>query len=455
MTAARTPGTTDPLALYREKVEEENKKRLADYGERIMSALRDGTDRLESVSHYEIVKELGEGGMGTVFLAEHVSEHDIRKPVAVKVLKDTYDEDAMKAFVGEARLLARLAQGTIVELLALESKELTIPGVKNPRTGMCAPAKRSKIYFMVQEYVNGPGFDRVLSAHRHKGLLMAPAMVGFVLNKTALALAEAHTLCDDRGANLNLVHRDISPSNILIMKRAGITKLADFGVARAFAETGGDGSHVVGKPRYMAPEQLDGFPEQVSDIWSLGVIGYEALTGYPPYRVIGETLREQARNLREQYTYPLRSPAEVLAVDPMEHFDVLVLSDIIMACLAQGPDERPTATAMSGRLEGEFLYAKGLGPTNKTLAAYLELLDCAVGEGEIIPPQGYAATAEARTICATLRTDTPVSVFRHRAVKTYRKEFLAALKAKVTNPCLKERAGADGAASVFAPQTAG
>jgi serine/threonine-protein kinase len=403
--------------------------------------LKKGEERLDSISHYALLHELGEGGMGTVFLADHVSEHNIRKRVAIKIIKESHDANAIQRLIEEARLLARLGQGTIVELLALESKELTTPGGRAPKTGAITPPRKQKLYFMVQEYVNGPSLEKVFKDHTGNKLLMAPAMVGFILNKSALALAEAHTLTDDFGANLNLVHRDISPGNILFMAKAGITKLADFGVAKAFADfTGGqtdEKKKIVGKPRYMAPEQLNGDATAASDIWSLGVIGYEALVGYAPYRVLGSTTQERVANLKAQHAFPLRSPAECLVPDAEEHFALQALSDIIMKCLSLDPADRPTALQLNEMLEGSYLYAKGLGPTNKTLAGYLTLLEGAMEDGEIVSPPHFADGPLGKAMTSTLHCTTPNDSFRRRSTAIYQRDLLLALKHKESNPCLK------------------
>ncbi|MHC4871671.1 MAG: serine/threonine protein kinase [Planctomycetota bacterium] len=424
---------------------ESSQKRFEEYGKQILDALKAGDDKLQSVSYYEIKKELGEGGMGTVFLAEHVSEFGIRKPVAVKVLKEIHDQKAIDNLVEEAKVLARLTQGTIVELLALESKELTMPGKKNPRTGAILPPKKSKIFFMVQEFVNGPGLEQVFRDHIKKGFLFNPVLVGFILNKSVLALSEAHTLEDEHGNNLKLVHRDISPSNILFMAKAGITKLADFGVAKAFAEEEGEGDgkkKIVGKPKYMAPEQLEGDALQASDIWSFGVLGYECMTGYAPYRSAGATTQEKVQNLKRQFNYELRSPAEVLNYDTEGHFDLKKLSDIIMRCLSIKHTDRPDALELNGLLEGTYLYAKGLGPTNKTLSSYFNLLECGVGESEVVLPADYAGGEEEKTLTSTLWLKNPVDALQKRSTKSYKNEFLLSLKNKEDNPCLKQKDGA-------------
>lgn len=422
----------------------------AGYAQRILDGLKDREKTLKSISHYEIVDQLGEGGMGTVFLAHHVSEGGIRKEVAVKVLKDTTDDTAIRSFVEEAQLLAQLSQGTVVELLALERMDINLPPRKDPNTGRIRPPSKRKLYFMVQEYINGPSLEDVLQDLHENVLLMAPAMVGFILNKSVIALAEAHFLTDESGNLVNLIHRDISPSNILFNAKAGITKLADFGVAKAFGAGENDAKgepRLVGKPRYMAPEQLDGYATTASDIWALGVIGYETLTGFSPYRVFGNSLHDKVENLKAQFRYPLRAPKEMLRYPPNERFDLAKLSDIIMQCLQKDPKARPNALQLNAMLEGQYLYTKGLGPTNKALAAYLRLQECAIGDGEIIPPENYTNSEDAKVICATLWVDDPVKSFCKRTSRIYTPEFVQAVKTKAPNPCLKP-----GPEDTFTPQ---
>ncbi len=290
--AADTKKVSDSLQVNPVEGEDEP---IGDYGDRIMAALKEGRQTLPSICRYQLIEELGQGGMGAVFLAHQISEGDVRKEVAIKVLKDTHDESALKSFIEEAKLLAQLSHGTIVELLALESMEVSLPPQRRGRRSPIKPAPKKKILFMVQEYVRGPSLEIILRQHAENVALMHPAIVGFILNKAAIALAEAHNLQGEDDRPLNLVHRDISPGNILFQARAGITKLADFGVAKAFTGTAleqqRDERKLVGKPRYMAPEQLEGYASPASDIWSLAIIGYEALTGFSPCRLFGKTLR--------------------------------------------------------------------------------------------------------------------------------------------------------------------
>ena len=107
-----------------------------------------------------------------------------------------------------------------------------------------------------------------------------------------------------------------------------------------------------------------------------------------------------------------------------------------MRCLRPNAAERPTAQELNALLEGTFLYCKGLGPTNKTLAAYLRLLESAVGEGEIIPPAGYDGSEDAKTLSATLWIKDPLATFRKRTSSAFRPEFLRCVKSGEPTPCL-------------------
>lgn len=441
------PGRNDPEPRSDEEVEESIREGGTDtleplpaqefhYAEEVFEAIVGGQMRLPSVSHYEIVRQLGEGGMGSVFLADHVSEANIRRQVAIKVIKDTHDESSIEKFVEEARIMARLSKGTIVNCHALESYTLNLPG----RDGR--EARKRKLYFMVMEYIDGPGFDEVLKRHTEDKFLCHPAIIGQVINKAAVALAEAHTLKDEDGTPLHMVHRDISPSNIMVVRDVGIVKLTDFGVARAFHdfEEGWDkrNQRIVGKPMFMSPEQLQGRAFAASDIWGLGVIGYLALTGYAPYRPSGATLRDRVDNLRRQFRYPLRSPAEVLNLEALGcGYDVQALSDILMRCLAYDMDKRPTADELHQVLENEFLFPGGPTASNWTLAAYLRLMNRSAGEGELFLEDGYENSEDAKLLCRTLRCQAAAHALRPKKASIYQADFVKAVRSSEINPCLK------------------
>ena len=213
------------------------------------------TLRAALAPEYEVERVLGTGGMGAVFLARDVR---LDRQVAVKVVApELAASDALRQrFLREARTIARLRHPHIVDVYtAGESKGL--------------------LYFIMR-CVDGESLRDVLEREKR----ISPARTAVILRDLADALAYAHAQ--------GVVHRDIKPENVLIDSRSGTAHLTDFGVARAFEGSDdrmtGTGL-IVGSPRYMSPEQAAGERELDgrSDIYSLGLIGYEMLTGEPTF----------------------------------------------------------------------------------------------------------------------------------------------------------------------------
>ena len=231
---------------------------------------------------YELLGLLGTGGMGEVFLARQRGTASDSRLVAVKrILRHlSSDPTFVKMFLNEAKLAAVLLHPGIVQILEL--------GVEGDD------------YFIAMEYVPGHNLRAILRTLRARSLLVDPAMASWIALSALDALHYAHTRVDARGAPLGIVHRDVSPDNILVSERGAI-KLLDFGVAKALGGTTGEHSGVKGKLSYMAPEQLEG--ERVddrADVYSMGCVLFEMLTGSPrvsaegPAAVIREVLETEA-----------------------------------------------------------------------------------------------------------------------------------------------------------------
>src|SRR5687768_15748723 len=199
---------------------------------------------------YEVERVLGTGGMGAVFLAR---DRALDRLVAVKVLTPDLASSAAlrQRFLREARTIARLRHPSIVDVYSAGEAD----GV---------------LYFIMQ-YVPGESLRDYLDREKR----VPPGRAAVILRDLADALAYAHAQ--------GVVHRDIKPENVLIDQRSGTAHLTGFGVARALEATDermtGTGL-IVGSPRYMSPEQAAGERELDgrSDIYSLGLIGYEMLT---------------------------------------------------------------------------------------------------------------------------------------------------------------------------------
>src|SRR5262245_53658904 len=217
------------------------------------------------IGAYRIVRELGRGGMGTVYLGERAdAQFDMR--VAIKVIKRGMDTDAvLQRFRHERQILAGLTHPNIARLL------------DGGTTG-------DGVSYFVMEYVEGQPIDQYCRAHR------LPINQRLELFRDVCAAVEyAHQ-------NL-IVHRDIKPSNILVTSE-GIPKLLDFGIAKLLDTGGGDltatefGRQAM-TPQYASPEQLRGDRvTTAADVYALGVLLYELLTDARPYEVVNKSADE-------------------------------------------------------------------------------------------------------------------------------------------------------------------
>jgi serine/threonine-protein kinase len=267
---------------------------------------------------YRVERRLGGGGMATVFLAR---DDELGRPVAVKLLAENLagDPALRERFVREARISARLAHPNVVAVYDAGEVDGGRP-------------------FIVMEYVEGETLADVL---RREGRLDPGRAVDFALQACA-GLEHAH--------GTGLVHRDVKPQNLLV-RPDGTLKIADFGIARA-AETSGltQAGTVLGTAAYLAPEQAAG--EEVTaaaDIYSLGAVLYELLTGRPPLEF--SSLAELAYKQSTEPIEPVRDLAP--EVPP-------ALEDAIMRALARQPEYRQSSAA---ELAQELAAASPEAPT--------------------------------------------------------------------------------------------
>src|SRR2546428_2523916 len=208
--------------------------------------------RQELKEEYDIVEELGRGGMAIVFKAR---EHQLERDVAIKVLPFSlaFDKEFVERFQREARTSAKLEHPNIIPIY---------------RVG-----KSGRVIYFVMKFLRGKPLSSVLAARRS----LPPGEIRLVLAQVGRALAYAH--------KTGIVHRDIKPDNIMFDEH-GHAVVTDFGIAKA--ATGGSKltrtGKSIGTPHYMSPEQARAQPlDGRSDIYSLGVVAYQCLTGSVPF----------------------------------------------------------------------------------------------------------------------------------------------------------------------------
>ena len=276
----------------------------------------------EVAGRYRLEGRLGAGGMSTVFRA---TDTVLERPVAVKLLAEHLAED--EAFVArfrrEALAVARLQHPNVVQVFDSGEDEA------------------SQRHFIVMEYVDGPSCADLLREHRR-----------LEIERTVAILRDAcHGL--DYAHRAGVVHRDVKPGNLLVASEAGITKLADFGIALAAEQTRiTQVGSVLGTAAYLSPEQARG--EQsgaASDIYSLGVCAYQFLTGRLPHDY--GSLTELALKQQEEVVEPIATHRPEV---PPE------LDRAVRLCLCREPEERyesalELATALEAGLHGELTEA--------------------------------------------------------------------------------------------------
>jgi len=260
---------------------------------------------------YRLLQQIGSGGMGRVFVAEHVR---LGRRVALKVLRSEFSGnlEAVKRFFAEARSVNCISHENIIEVSDF------VESARGPS-------------FYIMELLRGIGLHDL---QRREGVL-----------PLARALPIALQVCSALGAahQAGIIHRDLKPDNIFLIERAGrrdFVKLLDFGVAKLMNATVDDASAyrssagmVVGTPNYMAPEQAMGHAaNHLVDVYAMGVILFEMVAGRRPF--VGTTAREV---MVQHLTVPPASPSKL---NPA-HAIPAALEELILACLRKEPGERP------------------------------------------------------------------------------------------------------------------
>ena len=266
-------------------------------------------------ANYELENEVGRGGMGIVYCAR---DRRLKREIAIKVLPPelSFRADIRQRFLREAETAAQLNHPNIVPIYTVEEKD-------------------NLVYF-VMAYIKGDNLGQRLQQHGP----MEPVEVRRILREVAEALAYAH--------HRNVIHRDIKPDNIIIDEETGRAMVTDFGIARALTDMGDSRltatGMAIGTPAYMSPEQSAGDRaiDGRSDLYSLGVVGYQMLCGQTPF-VASNTPSMLVKHLSER-PIPVDERWPDLPPD---------LARAVMLCLEKDPNDRfPSAAAFAQALSG-------------------------------------------------------------------------------------------------------
>ncbi|MBX3157135.1 MAG: serine/threonine protein kinase [Deltaproteobacteria bacterium] len=278
---------------------------------------------LERFGPYVVHERLGEGGMATVHRAEHLGVEGFAKQVALKRMLThlTADSDFVSSFVHEAQIVSRLRHPNIAQAYDL--------------------GRIGNTYYIAMELVPGPTLAQVIRRARAVHRTVPVEIAVEILIQLCDALEHAHELRDDAGKTLHLIHRDISPGNV-ILSTSGVVKLIDFGICKDRSRRAATDAGVIkGKHAYVAPEYTYGSLDRRCDLFGLGVLAHEVLTGQRLF--LGETEVQTLRNVREMDIAPPSRKNPRVDAD---------LDAIVLTALARDPSRRwQTAGAMRAALE--------------------------------------------------------------------------------------------------------
>ncbi len=284
----------------------------------------------ETYGTFQVFEQLGSGGMATVHRAEMMTPKGKRE-VALKRLNPSLDKKTVTLFQDEARLLSYLHHPNIPE--TYESGRVF------------------GTYYIAMEYVKGPTLKQVIEHCADTVGPMPQEIALDLIGQLCDALDYAHKRTDERGRPLNIIHRDVTPSN-LILDPTGTLKLVDFGLAKAaLASEPSSAGIIKGKLGYVAPEYTHGTIDHRADLWAVGIILYELLTGRRLFD--GPHAVDTISRVRE---LPIPRPS---VANPQVSPDV---DEIAMSALARDPRQRwPSAASMATRIRA---VAAKLAPTD-------------------------------------------------------------------------------------------
>ncbi len=299
----------------------------------------------QAFGRYVLTQKIAMGGMAEIFRAKSLGAEGFEKVVVIKRILPHFSEDEgfVTMFKDEARVAAHLSHANVVQIFDFDEAE--------------------GLFYIAMEYVEGQDLKRVLDQGAKKGQPLSIAQAVHIIIEAALGLHYAHTRLVD-GEPLNIVHRDVSPHNIMV-SFSGEVKIMDFGIAKAASRsTKTRVGTVKGKCAYMSPEQARGKPlDARSDLFALGVCLWEMLTGKRLF--VGESDFETLNNVLKA---EVPAPSELNPEVPKE------LDAIVLKALARERDDRQAdCGAFAGELR-RWYYSTVADPDAASLKGYMHEL---------------------------------------------------------------------------------
>ena len=307
---------------------------------------------------YEIVRKLDMGGMAEIFLGRARSIEGIERQVAIKRVLPSLirNEQFMAMFLDEARLSMLLTHANIVQVFDVGRATGTV--------------------FIVMEYVDGQNLRRVFQKASERGVRVPLEIACHIVIEVCKGLTHAHEKIDGEGRHLMIVHRDLSPPNILL-SRSGEVKITDFGLAKALTQASvTDPGIVKGKFSYLSPEAADGqVVDHRADIFALGICFWELLAN-----------RRLFLGSDDAATVDLVRDAQIPSLSTLNPDVTEEFERIVLRSLAKDPHRRFTSAAEFGDTVANYLFANNLKVTSYDVAKMIGRL-FAAGNEHVASPE--------------------------------------------------------------------
>ncbi|WP_395833588.1 protein kinase [Archangium violaceum] len=351
------------------------------FGSAHLANVRDGgadiSNSISAATRLQIIRRLGQGGMAEVFLARRMGVKGFEKFVVMKKILPQFAENAefVDMLFAEARANARLTHPNVVQTFDV---------------GM-----NDGVAYLLMEYVRGPDLKRLMIELRRKGLTLPLEHALCIVAETAAGLHYAHSYVDPAGVPHPVVHRDVSPHNIFI-SLDGAIKLGDFGIAKVQGEENTHAGVLKGKISYVSPEAAAGRRlDARNDVFALGVVLFELLTGQQPFR-----RDHDAATLRAIAREPAPMPSQLNPNIPQD------VSALILRALVKDPARRtPSAAAMREEIEAVMARHR----LNSSPAAVAQFFNATLGErlAEFGPTQNGPQPRTSSGVVAVQRPPAP------------------------------------------------